>query len=295
MSTLKDKIKHSTEVLIKAARLAERYSEKPIFLAFSGGKDSQVCYHLLSGVGIPFEAYYSATTIDPPEVVRFIRTSYPEVKFITPKISFWKLCEKKRMLPTMRIRFCCSSLKEIHGEGRVVVTGVRRAESAKRAKRMEMSTKNKTGTSTDMTIDEFTRDKETQAECHMGQREKIVVNPILDWTEEDVWTYLNEIVKVPHCSVYDTGRERVGCLFCPMKSQKEIIRDAKEYPHQFKRLKQVILTITKKSTSYFFGNPQAYFEWWVSNRKIKTFKALESAKLFPADVIKGLEEIDLNF
>lgn len=158
-----------------------------------------------------------------------------------------------------------------------------------------MSTTNKTGTITDTTIDEFTREKETQAECHMGQREKIVVNPILDWTDEDVWTYLNDFVKVPHCPVYDTGRKRVGCLFCPMKTQKEIIRDAKEYPHQFKRLKQVILTLSKNRTSYFYGNPKAYFEWWVSNKSLKTFKALESNKLFPADVIKGMEEIDLNF
>lgn len=61
---LKEKIRRSTELLKKAARLAESYSGKPIYLAFSGGKDSQVCYHLMKEADIPFEAHYNATTIE---------------------------------------------------------------------------------------------------------------------------------------------------------------------------------------------------------------------------------------
>ena len=49
-------------------------------------------------------------------------------------------------------------------------------------------------------------------------------NPIIDWTREDVWYFLNEVVKVEHCELYDKGWQRIGCLFCPMASQKEIIK-----------------------------------------------------------------------
>ncbi len=92
---LKEKIRRSTELLKKAARLAESYSGKPIYLAFSGGKDSQVCYHLLKEADLPFEAHYNATTIDPPELVRFIRFNYPDTIFTTPKISFWTYASKR--------------------------------------------------------------------------------------------------------------------------------------------------------------------------------------------------------
>lgn len=285
---LKDKIRKSTEVLIKAARLAQSYSGKPLYLAFSGGKDSQVCFHLTKEAGIPFEAHYNATTIDPPELVRFIRGNYPEVVFDIPKISFWDLCEQKGMLPTMFRRFCCAVLKETHGGGRVVVTGVRREESARRSKRGGLILQ-KGRTYKELNIDEFTRQTEAQAECHQGRGEKITINPILEWSKEDVWEYLNNVARVPHCALYDRGRNRVGCLFCPMKGKKEIIRDAKEYPHQFKRLQTVIERITEREGAKFKGNAKGYFEWWISNQRVETFLAEASSRLLSDDELKRME------
>jgi len=46
------------------------------FLGFSGGKDSVVLYDLTVKAGVKFQAYYSATGIDPPELVKFIRDNY---------------------------------------------------------------------------------------------------------------------------------------------------------------------------------------------------------------------------
>ncbi len=117
----------------KAAALAERIGGKPPIVAFSGGKDSQAVYHLAEEAGAPFEAVMNATSTDPPEVIRFVRGEYPAVKIEAPRESFWALCERKGMLPTMRYRFCCAELKESGGTGRVTLTGVRRQESHMRA------------------------------------------------------------------------------------------------------------------------------------------------------------------
>lgn len=74
------------------------------------------------------------------------------------------------------------------------------------------------------TLDQFTRSQEVEGvQCVKG-KDKIVINPIIDWTKEDVWYFLNEVVKVEHCELYDKGWQRIGCLFCPMASQKEIIK-----------------------------------------------------------------------
>lgn len=50
--------------------------------------------------------------------------------------------------------------------------------------------------------------------CYRTQ--KMMLNPIVDWTDDEVWEFLNDIVKVPHCRLYDEGYKRIGCIGCPM-------------------------------------------------------------------------------
>ena len=95
------------------------------FLAFSGGKDSQVIYHLALESGVKFETHYSVTTVDPPELLRFIKKNYPDVIWDRPNKTMWQLIVENAMPPTRRIRYCCRELKEDKGEGRIVVTGIR--------------------------------------------------------------------------------------------------------------------------------------------------------------------------
>ena len=253
-SSLQSKIETSVATIQRAAKLAQNYTGKPLVVAFSGGKDSQTVYHLAEAAGVDFEAVYSATTIDPPEVVRFIRKQYPMVRFHVPKMSFWKLVEHTRMLPNRHMRYCCSVLKEATSPGRVTLTGVRREESVKRAKRQILDINKKP-----RQFDEFERRDKIDVQCFGSGKEKITVNPILDWTETDVWQYLNNVVNVPHCELYDQGRPRVGCLFCPMKALKEIVDDMQRYPHQFKRLKKTVAKIAETSKA-FPNDPKAFLE-----------------------------------
>lgn len=264
---MQSKIETSIVTIQKAAKLAQNYTGKPLVVAFSGGKDSQTVYHLAEAAGVEFEAVYSATTIDPPEVVRFIRKQYPNVKFNVPKMSFWQLAENIRMLPNRHMRYCCSILKEQTSPGRVTLTGVRREESIKRAKRQILDINKKP-----RQFDEFERSDKVDIQCFGNGKEKITVNPILDWTETNVWLYLSDVVKVPHCELYDIGRRRVGCLFCPMKRPKEIVDDMQRYPHQFERLKKTVAKIAETSKE-FPNDPKAFLEWWLSDKSIQEFKA----------------------
>lgn len=50
---------------------------------------------------------------------------------------------------------------------------------------------------------------------HAQQRKRVTVNPIIDWTDEDVWEYLHYI-NVPSNPEYQNGFTRVGCVGCPM-------------------------------------------------------------------------------
>lgn len=189
------------------------------------------------------------------------------VRFHVPNMSFWKLVEKTRMLPNRHMRYCCSVLKEATSPGRVTLTGVRREESSKRAKRQILDINKKP-----RQFDEFERTDKIDVQCFGNGKEKITVNPILDWTETDVWQYLNNVANVQHCELYDKGRHRVGCLFCPMKAQKEIVDDMRRYPHQFKRLKETVAKIAETS-KVFPNDPKAFLEWWLSDKSVQQFKA----------------------
>ena len=86
------RLQHSIDLLRKSEKLAFRYSAEGFYLAFSGGKDSQALYHVAKLAGVRFEAHYALTTLDPPEVVRFIRSHYPDVINDRPKLTFAQLC-----------------------------------------------------------------------------------------------------------------------------------------------------------------------------------------------------------
>lgn len=116
------------------------------YLAFSGGKDSVVVKKLCDIAGVEYDAHYRVTSVDPPELVQFIRDVYPDVSRDVPKdkngnpITMWTLIPKKLMPPTRLVRYCCAALKETGGVGRVTVTGVRWDESVNRKKNQGLIT-----------------------------------------------------------------------------------------------------------------------------------------------------------
>ena len=124
------------ELAIKRLRAFE--PQEGYWVAFSGGKDSQCVYHLCKMAGVKFDAHYAVTSVDPPELVKFIKTHYPDVRFEYPRdskgnvITMWNLIPKKCIPPSIVVRYCCEELKESAGEGRFTVTGVRASESRNR-------------------------------------------------------------------------------------------------------------------------------------------------------------------
>ena len=73
-------------------------------------------------------------------------------------------------------------------------------------------------------------DEEQTLGCIHG-KESLLISPIIYWTEQDVWEFLNDVVKVPHCSLYDEGWHRIGCIGCPMSSHKQKMIENERYPH----------------------------------------------------------------
>lgn len=130
------------------------------YLAFSGGKDSQCVYHLAKMAGVKFDAHYCVTSVDPPELVQFIKTHYPDVKREIQHdrngdpVTMWNLIPRKLMPPTRTARYCCEELKESSGKGRFTVTGVRGGESANRKRNQGVITIPRAGKKVQKTLEE---------------------------------------------------------------------------------------------------------------------------------------------
>lgn len=240
---MNDKIKQSIELIKDYEEEADKYGG--YIVCFSGGKDSQVMLDLFKKSGVKYTAVYNVTTNDPPENVYFIRKNYPEVKFIFPRLTFLQLIEKKKFLPTMKMRFCCMELKEYYGEG-YVATGVRREES-------------------------FRRSSYAAVEKAKVKKNKYLIRPILEWKEDEIWSYIEDN-GLPVNPLYEQGR-RVGCMFCPFATQRTLIYNANKYPKYHKLFIRSIERIIDKGymNEYSPVSAEQVWEWWISKRNSQEF------------------------
>ncbi len=207
------------------------------YLAFSGGKDSCVIKALCDMAGVKYDAHYRITSVDPPELVHFIKEKHPDVSMDFPRykdgsvITMWNLIPKKTMPPTRMVRYCCQYLKEDGGEGRDKITGVRWDESNRRKRNragLEVETSNRKGWQGDRNkLDPDNMDEDMVRYCM--QSKGFILNPIIDWTTDEVWEFIHRF-DIPYCELYDQGFTRLGCIGCPMATPKEKAREFNRYP-----------------------------------------------------------------
>ena len=69
-----------TKLEVAIQRLKTFEPSEGYYLAFSGGKDSVVIKALADMAGVKYDAHYNVTSVDPPELVRFIKEKYPDVE-----------------------------------------------------------------------------------------------------------------------------------------------------------------------------------------------------------------------
>ena len=223
------------------ARIKQFEPPEGYYLAFSGGKDSIVLYDLVIRAEVKFDAHFMVTTVDPPELLRFIKDRYPEVEWHHPERNMWQLIERKKTPPFRISRYCCEQLKETGGKGRKVLTGIRWEESSRRNARIVVES------------------------CAKSPG-KIYISPILDWLEEDIWAFINTTT-LKYCQLYDEGFKRIGCIGCPMGNIKQREKQFERWP-KFKQLylrafDKMLVNRINSGLPTTWKSGQEVFDWWM--------------------------------
>lgn len=247
---------------------------RKMLLAFSGGKDSIclffVCKRASEQLDIPmdqmFHVQYNITCVDPPPLVWFVRDMKKEYPFITihhPDMTMWKLIEKNKIPPTRIARYCCAKLKEVSKiKGGYTLTGVRHAESIKRSVRDSIEIRGKTKADAVYLGDNVENERDIR---YCMQTESYMCNPIIDWSDEDVWKFIKGN-NLPYCSLYDEGWERIGCIGCPMGSIRQREEQFARFPkfaECYKRSFSKMLERYPKDKPPRWKDAEDVFNWWI--------------------------------
>ena len=273
-----DKEQQAIERLRLAAQMSETYYEQPLIVTTSGGKDSDVCLALAQAAGINFEVQHNHTSADAPETVYHVRDTFRKLEecgirctvnyptYKGSRATMWNLIPQKLMPPTRIARYCCAVLKEGNGKGRMITTGVRWAESAARRK-----TRGIYEAGRDLILSNDNDDKRKLFES-CAIKAKRICNPIIDWTDEDVWDYIRA-EHVETNPLYQCGFSRVGCIGCPMAGKKTRSFEFARYPkHQqmyiraFERMLEERERRGKIDGTWRIGTTgMDVFHWWMED------------------------------
>ena len=164
----------------------------------------------------------------------------------------------------------------------VTITGVRWAESSNRknnqggitltekgiGSRVSEYTENFTQTNRGGVVLNLDNDDARRVVEQCYRTTKTLLNPIVDWLDEDVWEFI-KTENVPYCGLYDCGYKRLGCIGCPMSTNAENELNAypqikMSYIRAFDRMLQERERRGKDTRSWKTG--EEVMDWWLHGK-----------------------------
>lgn len=196
----------------------------------------------------------------------------------------WSMIENKKIPPTRLARYCCEQFKETSGDGEMTITGVRWAESQKRKTNhgvvtvmaINKDTKKIADNSEDfklsksggvILVNDNDESRRMVEQCY--KRNKTTLNPIIDWTDSDVWEFIRGY-DIPYCCLYDEGFKRLGCIGCPLGGKRSMEREFARYPKYkdlyilaFEKMLKRRKEAGKDDQTGNWASANDVFNWWI--------------------------------
>jgi 3'-phosphoadenosine 5'-phosphosulfate sulfotransferase (PAPS reductase)/FAD synthetase len=236
---LENRIREAKEILKEAVKK----SQGPLFLNFSGGKDSCSLVSLASGITDNMECIYMKSGIDLPGSVEFVEKQCRNfglklhitdpVRDYMGDFRFW-VTKKMGYFPATSYAYCSTRLKlrperaylrKLYGKTPLCkCTGVRLNESSRRKK---------------MYAVKGPMEKDWE---HSGS---FIAHPLINWTDNDVKDYLKLVGFEINENYKPFGVS--GCYYCPFYQPSIYVRILKGLPHIYDDIIRMEYEIGKPS------------------------------------------------
>ncbi|MCZ7380812.1 MAG: phosphoadenosine phosphosulfate reductase family protein [Candidatus Methanoperedens sp.] len=253
----------------------KEFRDSPVYVSFSGGKDSLTTLDLTrSAVKKPIKVFFANTGIEFPETVEFVRRFSRENNIelieVETKEAFWENLPSFGP-PAKDFRWCCkvcklapinSVIEECTrgGEKCLTIDGKRKYES-------------------------FTRSRIAPKEENPFIPGQVSVFPIRDWRAIEVWLYIY-YRKLEFNPLYELGFERVGCWLCPAELSAEYYRVRELHPELFARWNDYLLKWAKEHGLADNFIEHGFWRW--KTLPPKMIRLAEELKI--STVLKGKKE-----
>jgi phosphoadenosine phosphosulfate reductase len=93
------------------------------------------------------------------------------------------------------------------------------------------------------------------------KKNKLILNPIIEWSDDEVWEYIKER-GLPYNPLYDRGHKRVGCIGCPMKTNRKELEENPLYAALYRKAAEKYLAKAKIREGTR-KDIDTYYNWWV--------------------------------
>lgn len=242
---IRTNVSHYDYLATEAKQYINHFSKRYIndnvnaaFISFSGGKDSTVVSDLVrKALGNPSIIHiFGNTTLEFPHTYEYIERfkkenrKTPVLRTENREQDFFNLCESFGP-PSRSLRWCCTifktgfigdKIKKTFDDKKTILTfyGIRRSESTSRSNYERSSEGKKIS-------------------------KQLVVSPIIDWIDYDVWLYLLT-TKIDFNEAYRLGYTRVGCWCCPNNSSWSQFLASIYMPELYGKFYDILLSFAKK-------------------------------------------------
>ncbi len=245
----------------------KEFRDLPVYVSFSGGKDSLTTLDLTRGaVKKQIKVFLANTGIEFPETVEFVRRFCKENNIelieVEAEAAFWENLPSFGP-PAKDFRWCCKVCKL------APINTVMEECILKRQKCITIDGKRR--------YESFSRERIAPKEENPFIPGQVSVFPIRNWRAIEVWLYIY-YQKLDYNPLYDLGFERVGCWLCPAELSAEYYRFGELHPELFARWNNYLLTWAREHGVNDAFIKHGFWRW----------------KMLPPKMIRLAEELGIN-
>ncbi len=245
----------------------KEYRDSPVYVSFSGGKDSLATLDLTrKALKQPIKVFFANTGIEFPETVefarRFCRENNIELVEVEAKEAFWENLPSFGP-PAKDFRWCCKVCKL------APINAVMEECTRSGNKCLTVDGKRK--------YESFARARIAPKEENPFIPGQVSLFPIRNWRAIEVWLYIY-YRKLEYNPLYDLGFERVGCWLCPAELSAEYYRFRELHPELFTRWNEYLINWAKEHGLSEKFIEHGFWRW----------------KALPPKMIRLAEELKIN-